>query len=574
MYTSRNVYEHIAQKTNDPIVERKTCRVSWTPFPIYQSDVAFYTKLSTSLPWYSSLDTESISLPTPTLCPEERQRRRLSFRNERKLYRRRCDATWEWMISMYSPDKPYNIYNQKYRWSDQWNPTDYGRKRDMTTTFTTQFKQLWHDIPQFCIYHPTQNSYNCDYSNYTLDSKNCYLWVSLGFCEDCFYCNSGNGSDSCIDCINFKNSTNCYQCIDISWCSHLSRSINCSECSNSSSLTDCIHCEFCIWCTNLQNKKYHVNNLPVTKEQFEKEHGHQFIPHQIQPNQFSIWSSWCYGNNSIYSHDSLFVFDVQEIEKSRYTCRSFTCSYAYDGYGVAWWAYTYEMVSGRWNNSLFAMYSYDTHHSYYTFSCFNSSHLFWCIWLRNASYCIFNKQYSKHEYETLVPKIIAQMQEAGERGEFFDPSLSPFWYNETVAQEYFPETQASLQEMSSYGYDRSTYSSDPIIPEWVTTLTGENVPADITTVTDDILKQVIICELSQRPFMIQKSELSFYRKHNISLPRLHPDTRHDHRMQLRPWRTLHLRTCDKTWEETISVHPEDVSYKVYWEKAYQKEVFW
>jgi hypothetical protein len=30
------------------------------------------------------------------------------------------------------------------------------------------------------------------------------------------------------------------------------------------------------------------------------------------------------------------------------------------------------------------------------------------------------------------------MQTTGEWGEFFDPSLSPFGYNETVAMEYFP----------------------------------------------------------------------------------------------------------------------------------------
>lgn len=30
------------------------------------------------------------------------------------------------------------------------------------------------------------------------------------------------------------------------------------------------------------------------------------------------------------------------------------------------------------------------------------------------------------------------MQSTGERGEFFDTSLSPFGYNETLAQEYFP----------------------------------------------------------------------------------------------------------------------------------------
>jgi hypothetical protein len=30
------------------------------------------------------------------------------------------------------------------------------------------------------------------------------------------------------------------------------------------------------------------------------------------------------------------------------------------------------------------------------------------------------------------------MQETGERGEFFHRNLSPFGYNETVANEYFP----------------------------------------------------------------------------------------------------------------------------------------
>jgi hypothetical protein len=38
----------------------------------------------------------------------------------------------------------------------------------------------------------------------------------------------------------------------------------------------------------------------------------------------------------------------------------------------------------------------------------------------------------------MVAKIIAHMQETGERGEFFHLSLSPFGYNETVAMEYFP----------------------------------------------------------------------------------------------------------------------------------------
>ena len=37
------------------------------------------------------------------------QRRRLCFRNERTLYTRKCDATGENLISVYSEDKPFKI---------------------------------------------------------------------------------------------------------------------------------------------------------------------------------------------------------------------------------------------------------------------------------------------------------------------------------------------------------------------------------------------------------------------------------------------------------------------------------
>ena len=39
------VYEYISQKTNDPIVEWKTCPKSGEEFAIYQSDLDFYKKI-------------------------------------------------------------------------------------------------------------------------------------------------------------------------------------------------------------------------------------------------------------------------------------------------------------------------------------------------------------------------------------------------------------------------------------------------------------------------------------------------------------------------------------------------
>ena len=79
-----------------------------------------------------------------------------------------------------------------------------------------------------------------------------------------------------------------------------------------------------------------------------------------------------------------------------------------------------------------------THHVWYSMNCYDSSYLFGCDGLRNKQYCIFNKQYTKEEYEVLVTKIIGHMQQTGERGEFFPSSMSSFGYNETVANEYYP----------------------------------------------------------------------------------------------------------------------------------------
>ena len=141
IYTSREVYEYISKQTHDPIVERKICAISGQAFAIYQSDLDFYDKIS---PTFNGV---KYPIPTPTLCPEERQRRRLSFRNERKLYRRQCDASKKSIISIYSPDKPYKVYDQKIRWSDDRDPMDYGMEFDFSKSFSEQFEVLMMKVP-------------------------------------------------------------------------------------------------------------------------------------------------------------------------------------------------------------------------------------------------------------------------------------------------------------------------------------------------------------------------------------------------------------------------------------------
>ena len=94
----KDVYEFVSKQMSDPIVERKTCAVSGTPFAIFQSDVDFYEKIS------PSFDGKKFPMPTPALCPEERERRRYARRNEWHLYRRKCDKTGKSIMAMYPED--------------------------------------------------------------------------------------------------------------------------------------------------------------------------------------------------------------------------------------------------------------------------------------------------------------------------------------------------------------------------------------------------------------------------------------------------------------------------------------
>ncbi len=131
------------------------------------------------------------------------------------------------------------------------------------------------------------------------------------------------------------------------------------------------------------------------------------------------------------------------------------------------------------------------------------------------------------------------MIEDGEWGEFFPGSISPFGYNETVAPWHFPLTKEAALRL---GFKRSDYEAP--FPQVDKILQPSELP-DIKDVTNDILQQAIECEVSHKPFRVIKQELDFYRKHNLPLPRRHPDQRHLDRMGRRNPRKIWQRNCAK-----------------------------
>ena len=200
--------------------------------------------------------------------------------------------------------------------------------------------------------------------------------------------------------------------------------------------------------------------------------------------------------------------------------------------------------------------------------CFNSHHLFGCVGLQRNSYCILNKQFTEEEYGRLVSRIIERMQKDGTWGEFFPASLSPFAYNETIAQEYFPLEREGAEKQ---GWRWREESDEMPLVEKV--IPGGKLPERIDDVPDDILKWAIQCEVTKRPFRIVKPELAFYRQWRLPIPHLHPDERHRRRMNLRNPRRLWPRACVKCGKELVSSYMPDRPERIYCEECYLKEVY-
>jgi hypothetical protein len=144
---------------SEKLVETKTCRHCQIDFPITDKDLEFYEKVS---PIFAG---KKYQIPTPTLCPDCRAQRRFAFRNERKLYKRKCDATGRDIISIYSPDKPFTVYSQDFWWSDKWNALEYGVDFDFERTFFVQFDELMKKVPQIALNNDYEKAINSEYIN-------------------------------------------------------------------------------------------------------------------------------------------------------------------------------------------------------------------------------------------------------------------------------------------------------------------------------------------------------------------------------------------------------------------------
>ncbi len=542
--------------------ETRKCQNCKTEFIIEPEDFQFYEKMQ---------------VPPPTWCPECRLIRRLIWRNERTLYKRKCDAPGhgEEIISYLAPEKPFPVYDQKYWWSDAWDAIDYGQNYDWDKPFFAQFKELLNRVPHASMSTNYSTMVNSEYSNWSGSCKNCYLVTDADFVEDSAYCSSVYRSKDCYDCYMGEGNELCYDNFNINKCYRAVGSVNCHESNDIFFSKGLVGCSHCFGCINLRKKSYHIFNQPYSKEKYseklkelfdgswklfvgERKKAEEFwlrYPHKHLRGIHNVNSlgdyiyhtkNTAYGFFAKYTEDSKFVALIHSPAAKDcfdYTDWGDNAERLYECMGVGLGA-----SNIKFSNLVFG----DIKNSEYSYFSNGSSDLFGCAGLHKKQYCILNKQYTKEEYSAMIPKIKKHMDEMPyidakgriyKYGEFMPPDLSAFAYNEAAAHEFYPLTKEFARE-------KGFAWRDEILREYKITKKTGDLPENIKDVPDTITNEIIECEHKGKcnqscttAFRIIAPEFQFLKKMGIPLPRLCPNCRHYEKFKYRnPLKFWH-RAC-------------------------------
>ncbi len=562
--------------------QSKTCQNCKNDFVIEPDDFSFYEKMK---------------VPAPTWCPECRMIRRLAFRNERNLFRRKDAHTGEDSFSGFPAEANLNTYENSYWHSDEWDPIDYGVDVDFSKPFLQQFYDLFSNVPL-----PAKSSagfmINSDYCNEAGRLRNAYLCFDSDFVENSAYLVKATHMKDSFDSHEVIEDELCYEGVMVYKSYRSFYSLDCESCVDvwfSKGLRGCTNC---FGCVNLKGKSNCFFNEQLSKQEYDKRMSELNLGSyesilELKNKAFEFWQKFpvkyfhgirnvnCTGDRISNSKNVLDSISIQEGENMRYcqisvlkAANSYDCVQLFMGVENA-----YECVTcgeGSFNLKFCFNCWGESRDLEYCSYCVGSVDCFGCVGLKKKQYCILNKQYTKEQYFQLREQIINHMNEMPltdslgrdyKYGEFFPADFSPLAYNESLAQDYVP---LDKEEAISKGF----LWRDPNIREFQITTEGKNLPDLINNVSEDILKEIIACDSCKRAYRIVLDELQFYKKIGLPLPHKCHNCRFLDRYKFINSPKLYHRSCMKEncQNEFETTYAPDRPEIIYCEKCYQQEV--
>lgn len=551
----------------------QACKKCSKDFFLDQDELGFYEKMK---------------VPNPKVCPDCRFKMRALFRNETTLYSgRKCDLCGKSIISMYNPKAPYTIYCYSCFYSEKWDPKDYAMDYNANRPFLEQFKEFLLRVPKISTYlvlglGPNINS---EYVNMSGACKNCYLVFNTGPAEEVSYSRGVKDARDCVDIYFGTNIERCYEGINVHQSSGILWGKNVNGSVDSSFVLNCRGVINCFGCVNLNNKSHYFLNQPLSPEEYNKKVEEILGSYEKFEEFKNIFEKFVMSfpmreNNNVKNIDSTgdYLIECKNVKNSFEVRKGENCWYLFsskdlrDSIGTIGYGYNSELLlevvaTGLSSNIIGTYGTENSSNIVYGFYLRNCKNCFACDALHNGEYCIFNKQYTKEEYEKLKAKIIEELKEQDLYGLMIPPDLAPFAYNETLAQEYFPLTK---DEVLATGF---RFEDDIQKTEGKETIQPEDLPDNIKDVDDSITKEILRCVDCNRNYKIIEQELLFYRKLKIPIPRKCFYCRHKDRVVLRGPYKFWERTCAKCKKEISTNYSPDRPEIVYCEKCYQQEVY-
>ena len=351
----------------------------------------------------------------------------------------------------------------------------------------------------------------------------------------------------------------------------------------------------CIFCVNGRNLSNSILNIKYTKEEYEKKKAEIFSSYEniekakkefenLKSKTIVKYASQTKCNNVTgdYMHncyDGVRVFDTSDTKNCSYVADtedsidSQDCNNFYYKNELC-----YDIMGAlQCNKSKHCAYIFYSNEVEYSENCHNLTNGFGCNAIRKGQYMILNKEYSKEDYFKTKEQIEEKMKKEGTYGQYFLPELSPFGFNETLGYDYY---KMSEQEAKEKGFNWQEQTTGTFGKE---TIKEEDIPKNIEQVTDEILKEILVCKDCKKNFRITKGELDFYKRMNIPLPHKDFECRHQDRMKKRNPRKLWHRSCMcelknhvhaeiKCQNEFETAYSTERTEKIYCENCYQQEV--
>lgn len=497
------------------------------------------------------------------------------------------------VISIYRPEGTTKVVCQKCWWSDDFDPTKFGKEYDPSKPFLEQYKELMREIPFVATFVVDESRMiNSPYNNMVLDLRNCYLLSNADFNEDCSYGCEIEHSRNCVDNNLVHQSEMCYECVNVQNCYRAFYSIDCESSSDIYFCRDCNGCTDCFGCVNLRKQSYCIFNEPMgnkanymaklqelgldsrkniegLKKQTQEFWKNGITKYMHEKQNENATGDYIYNSRNV--SESWIVQEGWNVKYSQYLVASgIKDSYDFTQYGDNSELH-YEILQGGGGGSRVRFSWFVPNENAeidYCMQVMTSKNMFGCIGMRKKSFCILNKEYTEEEYNKLRAQIIAEMETnpyvdsqgiVYKYGEFFPSELSPFAYNETTAQEFFPIDESIANATGFEWYVREKRDYKP-------TILAENIPDTIAEAPGTITNEIIECinkgdamKNCTTAYKIIPDEFGFYQRFNIPLPAKCPNCRHAERMELRNKPIFHAGKCsfENCGKEILTAYPEN-----------------